>query len=58
MTGIEERRTRWRFLGDSVSVRRRAVLAVFFGFAARAALGGRRCRGTARRCRAYAAGQR
>src|SRR5947209_11677276 len=34
MTGIEERRTRWRFLGNSVSVRRRAVLGGFFGFTA------------------------
>ena len=34
MTGMEERRTRWRFFGGSVSVRRRAVLAGFFGFAA------------------------
>ena len=34
MTGIEERRRPWRFLGDSVSVNRRAVLAAFFGFAA------------------------
>src|SRR5690349_16629933 len=33
MTGIEERRTRWRFLGE-VFVRRRAVLAGFLGFAA------------------------
>lgn len=34
MTGIGERRARWRFLGDPISVRRRAVLAGFFGFAA------------------------
>ncbi len=34
MTGIEERRTPWRFLGDSVSRSRRAVLAVLFLFAA------------------------
>jgi outer membrane lipoprotein-sorting protein len=34
MTGIEERRRPWRFLSDSVSVKRRAVLAACFGFAA------------------------
>jgi outer membrane lipoprotein-sorting protein len=34
MTGIEERRKPWRFLGHSVSLNRRAVLAAFFGFAA------------------------
>src|SRR5271167_962245 len=34
MTGIEERRTPWRFLGDSVSRSRRAVLAAFFAIAA------------------------
>lgn len=34
MTGIEERRRLWRFLGGSVSVNRRAVLAACLGFAA------------------------
>ena len=34
MTGIEERRTPWRFLGDSVPRSRRAVLSVLFLFAA------------------------
>jgi outer membrane lipoprotein-sorting protein len=34
MTGIEERRRPWRFLGDSVSRSRRAVLSVLFLFAA------------------------
>jgi len=34
MTGIGERRTPWRCLGNSVSRSRRAVLAIFFGFAA------------------------
>src|SRR5437660_12186089 len=34
MTGIEERRRPWRFLGDSVSMNRRVVLAAYFAFAA------------------------
>ena len=34
MTRIEERRRPWRFLGDCVSVNRRAVLAGFVGLAA------------------------
>jgi outer membrane lipoprotein-sorting protein len=34
MTNIEERRKPWRFLGESVSINRRAVLAAYFGFAA------------------------
>jgi outer membrane lipoprotein-sorting protein len=34
MTGIEERRKPWRFLDDSISLNRRAVLAAFFGLAA------------------------
>jgi outer membrane lipoprotein-sorting protein len=34
MTGIEERRKPWRFLGEPISINRRAVLAAFFGFAA------------------------
>ena len=34
MTGIEERRSPWRFLGYSVSMNRRVVLAGFFGYAA------------------------
>jgi outer membrane lipoprotein-sorting protein len=34
MTGIEERRKPWRFLGGSVSINRRALLAAFLGLAA------------------------
>ena len=34
MIGIEERRRPWRFLGDSVSMNRRVVLAAYFAFAA------------------------
>ena len=34
MTDIEERRKQWRFLGGSVSMNRRAVLAALFGSAA------------------------
>src|SRR5438105_5643261 len=34
MIGIEERRRPWRFLGDSVSMNRRVVLAAYVAFAA------------------------
>jgi outer membrane lipoprotein-sorting protein len=34
MSGIEERRPPWRFLGDSASMNRRVVLAAYFAFAA------------------------
>ena len=34
MIGIEERRRPWRFLGDSISMNRRVVLAAYFAFAA------------------------